>query len=339
MKTGSFLDADMATIGRWLGQGLTWWQAELAGLVPVRWSSGGRRGRPAIAFDGLDFVAADGAVGMPPELARKGVKRLEVRLVPSLCLSRTIALPAMSDGDMRRMLALDGDRLMPLPGGAMLVAGAIRDRAAAGTMAVAIAGLPRVRAEALASAMAEAGVVPQAVTIVGNDGATIDFLPTLREAGVLRSGGRSASSWWAVVAFLFLLNIGLLVVRDITRTDELANLVEAQRPAVGAARRIMARTARDDRIVRRTANRRERRDALAMLGAVSAAMPDGAWAQTYAWDGATLRIAGYSRGGGDVIAALRAVPGLSDVRSATSEGMAEIPAGKPFDVSARIGGR
>lgn len=327
MKADAILNADMATLGRWLRSGLMWWIDELASLVPDRWrAASGDRGSTAWF---------DGAVLTPGS----GPRRVTVLLPSDLCLIRTLQRPNVGDRDLRRMLALDSDRIMPVRGNAMLIAGrAIARQSNAKAMTVEVAGLPYDRAIALTTAISAAGITPTRIALRRPDGSSaFNFLPTMREAGLIANDRSAAAPWWALVGLFFILNVGLLAWRDSASVERLEELVEAQRPAVSATQRIAHRIQRYDMLARASVVRRERRNAVGVLGTVSAVLPDGAWIQRLTWDGSVLRLAGYKSRDVNVLTALRRAPMLSDVRNTTSDAVAEIPAGQPFDVTARTG--
>ncbi|KPF78734.1 hypothetical protein IP88_03130, partial [alpha proteobacterium AAP81b] len=51
MNASDLLNADMATLARWGRQGLAWWTAELAALVPARWRAPAARARAVLHLD------------------------------------------------------------------------------------------------------------------------------------------------------------------------------------------------------------------------------------------------------------------------------------------------
>lgn len=339
MTAGRLLDADMTTIGRMIAQGFRWWIDELAALVPPRWrGDGGDRG-PQAWYDGTLHAARDGRPIGPLAAAARGPAT--ILIAPDLCLTRTLDRPAVSPRDLARMLALDGDRIMPMPAGSMLVAGRVASAAADGVhVVVEAAGLPIGVARDLLAAAAAADIVPVRVALdpPTDPAARIDFLPAMRDAGLIVGDRSVAATWWAVVAFLFALNLGLLIWRDHASVARLRQIVDAQRPAVSVARAIGARVAGADRIARASADARARHDALGMLAGVTRALPDGAWVQRLSWDGASVRLAGYRARDANVVTALRAAPGFAGVRNTSSDAVAEVPAGQPFDVTARLTG-
>lgn len=325
MSGRGILDADMTTVGGWIRDGFRWWIDELAGMVPPAWRRLGSSGRLA-RFDGTRL--SGGAPGV----------QVAISLAPELCLVRTIDRASMSDRDLAAMLAIDADRIMPMPAETIVVAGRVAARGAT-SMTARVAALPREKAIALASAIAAAGAIPTRVFLEdGKHSETIEFLPALRAAGLLARRRGMARIWWAAVAFLFVFNVALLVWRDSARVQRLKDVVEAQRPAVSASRMIAARVASGQRVARASLAQRRAHDPLWVLGQVSSALPPGAWVQRFGWDGETLKLAGYRPRNANVLTALRAAPGFSEVRNSSSDTVAEIPAGQPFDVTARISG-
>ena len=330
MSGRGILDADMATVGGWLRDGWRWWIDELAALVPDRWRRGATG--PRLGFDGARLD--------PAGLAALGRARAAaIVLDRDICLVREIERPAMSARDAARMVALEADRLMPLGAGAMVVAGRIVSREGA-AIRIAVAGLPRAKADRLALALAEAGVAPTAVLLPApqpSSGGTIDFLPALREIGLFARQDGARRFWWAAVAFLFAINLALLVWRDVQRTDALQALVDGQRPAVAASRAIAGRLAGAERIAAAVRQRRATRDPLVLLDRIAAALPPGAWVQRLAWDGSALRLAGYRPRDANIVAVLRGQPGFRRVRSAAGDVTASLPSGQPFEIAAETG--
>jgi hypothetical protein len=323
MSGRGILDADMATVGGWLRDGWRWWIDELAAMVPPGWrSAAGPRAAPA-RFDGARLAG-----GLPGQA-------VAITLDPELALVRAIERPAMGERDLDRLLAFDAERIMPMPAEAMVVASHV-DRREGAHMAVAVAALPIARAQALADAVAAANLRPARVLLERAEGA-IDFLPALRRAGFFHRDTSAARGWWMAVAFLFLLNGALIVWRDAARTDRLEEMVAQQRPAVGISRAMAGRIRGGQRVARVSMARRAAFDPLGVLARVSNALPPGAWVQRYNWYGDTLKIAGYRPRNANVIAALRAAPGFVEVRNTSADTVAEIPAGQPFDVTARLG--
>jgi len=328
------LNSDLSTIARAARRGFDWWIGELRALLPDRvrqWQSGTT---PVVAFDAERGLATtDAAPSARPVVVVSG----------SSVLTREIATPPMSQDDLSRMLSLNIERYLPLPADAVLLATAPRrDRRDDGMMLTDIAALPVARAAALAADIRSAALNPRAVRI-GDQTSTpdprFDFLPAMRAAGLVARAPSTVQNWWAVVAALAVLNLATIIWRDAAAVDRLQALTDAQRPAVAIAQRMTARMRQADAIVQRAAARRRDGNALGVLAATTLAVPDGAWVQRYSWDGPTLRLTGYRSRDADVAAALRKAPPFASVKSAQTDSVAEIAAGQPFDLVARLRSR
>jgi hypothetical protein len=339
MKTGTLLDADMTTLVRMTKDGARWWVDELNAMLPA-WAQRERR-----AISGL--VAHYGADGnlriegdsMPLDGADQGkAPRPATILIPeTLCLIRQVALPAMRRSDMRKLVMLDLDRLMPFA-----IDSAYADVAptaavsADGKADVAIAALPKTQIKAVYAAAIEAGLAPRAIGIASAGDARLrfDFLPGLAEDGLAAQPGSGAHFWWWLLAALFALNVGALIFRDMQSVSQLATLVESQQPSANAARRLAQRIAGEEGLRSELRARREKDNALVALAFVTRVVPSGVWIQRYSWNGETLRLSGYKQGNVDVVAALRKSGGFASVRASTSDVAAESATGQPFDVTA-----
>lgn len=324
------LNADMATIGRWLRAGFGWWLAELQAMVPARLRQPSASRRPQLRLDGAARL-----LGTPPPPGG----RPAVLLPAAAALTRRVMLPDMPDDALWRTLAAETGRLLPLAPDAVLVARRIvaRDRAT-GLVEVEVAALPVPLGSAVAAEIGRLGLVPARVGLAGNDGNEVpgfDFLPALRSRGLLPPGSRQPLLFWAITAFLFLLNIAVLVWRDEARVEAMQALVDEQRPAVALTQRLQRRITRFDALAAAASARRSR-EPLALLGRVATALPEGAFLLRFDLEGDALRLSGYKPPGANIVAALRADPGLAEVRALRSDGQAERPGAQPFDVSARV---
>ena len=115
MKTGTLLDADMTTLAQALKDGARWWVDELNAMLPG-WA---QRERKAISglvahygADGTLRVEGD-SVPLGPVNEGQAPRPATILIPEKLCLIRQVALPTMRRGDMRKLVMLDLDRLMP----------------------------------------------------------------------------------------------------------------------------------------------------------------------------------------------------------------------------------
>ena len=243
MNLSELLNSDMTTLARLARSGFDWWVRELEGLLPA----GIVRGRSLTAWHRYEHGAVTAA-------SRAGVEAL---VVPGeLCLVRTLTLPRLSQTDLAALIALDADRIMPVPAESVVIG--IRtmgpaDEAGSGAdmLRVQVGALPIVRAREIAEAAEAAGVTPAQVGPLDASGERLDFdlAPAMRKAGLLPPRPAVARFWWSVVAVLLLVNIGTAVLRDQQQVERLQGLVDAQTPALTAVRRIEDRVMGNARVV------------------------------------------------------------------------------------------
>ena len=324
MSSGGILDADMATLGRWLREGLAWWADELRGMCPPGLLRHLRRHWPVVIWDGSAPVAEGG-----DELPR----RAEVHLPAEMGLVRWSAMPAMARRDLEAAVTFEADRLMPLPAAEMVLALGAANEASG---QVAVAGIERTRLAAVLAALAKAGVAPEALVMVA-EGRQFDFLSPARAAGLVTKALSPATPWWALAGLLVLANGATLIWRDMDSVARLQAQLDARQPIAEAAQRAARRLQAGLVVARDQAARRRQHDPLRALAQVTAALPEQAWVQRWSWDGRMLRISGYVRGPLDVVKALRDSRRLGDVRNVSSEVQGEIPMGRPFDVKITLG--
>ena len=107
-------------------QGVAWWLAELAGMMPKRWTARGATG-PVLLFSRKGatllrnkaeplVLAEDGTAWDRARTAlRKSRGNVTVRLDSSLLLETSTVLPIAAEGALRSILQNQIDRLLPLP--------------------------------------------------------------------------------------------------------------------------------------------------------------------------------------------------------------------------------
>ncbi len=329
MKAKSILDADMATLLEWARGGLNWWLGELAEMVPGWVRRNLVRRQPQLLWDGGEALRI-AETGMAPQ---DNFGRAEIHLPARLCLLRELSLPPMARSDLDAMIALEAERLMPLPAARMLIAAAPARRGSAEPV-VTVAGISRDSIAGLFAQLRAGSVVPVALR-VDTPSVTLDFLPATRKAGLISTEPATRMVWWGVAGLLLALNLVTLVWRDVDHVERLQTIVDDRRPLALGARRAAQRLDGRTLLVRQAIERRRESDPLIPLAMVSKVLPADAWIQRFAWDGRTLRISGYKRGSGDLVKVFRDSGLFEDVRNTSSEVQAEIPVGQPFDITAR----
>lgn len=327
MTLAELLNSDMTTIARAARGGFDWWVRELQELLPPRLI----RIRNLAAWHRFE----NGAI-IPA--SHSGTDTL---VIPrGLCLTRTLTLPRMSDADLRALITLDADRIMPVPADSIVLGVRTLGRngggtgAAPDTLAVLVGALPLAAALTIAATLAEAGLSPAHVGPLDETGERLDFdlAPALRAAGLLPPRPAVARFWWAAVAVLVLATLGTAILRDQQQVDRLQALVDAQAPSLGVVRRIEDRLLGNARQVNLLSQRREAQQPLRLLAKVGGALPPQAWVQRFEWDGRQLRLSGYGAPGVNVVSTLKASGLFSGVRASRTETVAETETGRPFDL-------
>lgn len=324
MTGRGILDADMATLGRIFTAGWHWWCDEMAALVPARWRARLMARTVPVEWDGTADCPA-----LPP--------RATLILPADAALTRRIETPLMTRHELDGMIALEARRLMPLAGdGAVLAARIVAPHPETGRMTVDLASLAPAMTARLAEALNQAPGRPAAVLVPAGDGA-IDILPALVRAGAMPPGGHATRIAWIAVAFLFALNLGVLVWRDSASVDALQALVDEQRGATRIAGQVIERMRVQDRLVADLATARRTREPLLLMGRLAGSLPRGTWLRRFSLTGDTLRLTGMHPHGADIAGALRHA-GFAVVRYGDS-GEAATPLGEPFEATIALAGK
>lgn len=340
MSGRGLLDADMATLGRMAGTGLQWWMDELRAMLPAGMRGlGAGGGGPVALFRPQRPIVIQHGRNAEEALPGGRARTLDLALPASLSLRRTLDLPAMRPEDLRAYVQAEAERLFPLGADTLLVDAIAGPRTGDGRMTAEVAAIDRALAMQAIDAASAVGIAPARLALSEDDAPDrrrFDFAPTLRSEGLLPPRSQQKAFWWGLVAFAFLINVGLLIWRDQQQTEALRALVAEQQPAVSVYRVIAGRGRLAATVARTSLARRAAHPALADLAATTAALPGEAWVQRYAWDGRSLRLNGLMRPPIDVVAALRREPRFVNVRTSTGDVQADILVGRPFDVTADI---
>ena len=335
MSLADALNTDVNVLGVRLSEGVRWWWGELRAMAAPLLTPAARVGSGVTAerqADGAFLIRRQGGADVlhrssdPPVAAALTLPREAVlfRWAP--------APPSLGDGDLRRMVALDLDRLTPFQADDVYYEVA-RPRAAQGGAGRArIAVILRDAADRTLADAQGAGVTATALLAADREGAVLDLLPAMRRAGAIRPD-RRAAYLWTLVGVLLALNVAAAVWRDVRETARLQAAVAAERP-VAARIRGLRREAQDLALdLQAQAAARRDGEPLRVLDALTRAIPDGAWVQRLSLDGASVRVAGLRREGLDVAEALRRASPLVDVRNADP---AATPAADAFDLVATL---
>ncbi len=336
MKTGTFLDLDMTSLGQTLGDFWRWWVSEISAMMPaflqtraqkisghiVHWQSDG-----ALWFEGEAFEVN---LSTP-------VRAATIVIPQSNVLIRSVEMPALSMVDLRKIVMLDLDRLMPFPPGSAYADVQFSDnQPVAGKRLVHIAAIPKDLARSIEFTARSNGLLPKALGVVEDGTMKFDFLFALQSDGSVPPRGTGVAVWWAAVALLFALNLGLFIYLDQQRVDRMTALVDSQSLSAVGARKVANRIAKEDQLRADILAKRSKSDPLAELALTTKQMPQGVWVQRYSASADVLRLAGYKQSGTDLLGTLRKSGRFSTIRATTAEGAAESGTGQPFDVTAEI---
>lgn len=316
---------------------LTWWLQRMWELCP-RWL------RPATADGNAVVVAPEPGAGATPvgaavHLRRNGreqslgrfalgpsgigplrqaiggaARRTPVllRLPAGMLLERSVTLPIAAERDPRGVLTYEMDRLTPFRAEEVFWTWSItqRDRAH-GRLILQLSLVPRAAVRALAGALAAAGLHATALEIPRPAGAPcrIGLDPTPTRGAALRRGALAGAALGC--AILALAALATPFVRQAAARAEMERQIAALRPAVAEAealrRRIDGAAAGSDVIA---AEQARVGDALGVVAAVTAALPDDTYLLDFSLRGGRLELAGRSAAAARLIGVLSADPAL-----------------------------
>ncbi|MGI8841975.1 MAG: PilN domain-containing protein [Caulobacteraceae bacterium] len=350
MTLQELLNADMHSIGGFIRQGFAWWLDELAAMAPASWR-GRLSARPKLVAEPVAGGAwrcwRDGRP-VPVDAARRAAG-VGLVLPPGMALTREVQFPRLPLADVRRMVAMDLDRLSPLRPDLVFFDVEVIDRDAAGGRQTVLVGvLPREAAARQLAAARDDGLSPKALGVAIAEGAPeaapvsrFDFMPAVRRAAGETPGGGPTRYWWDTTADLLVIKPGVLVGRDMLSVAKLREAVAAQRDAVDAVNAVRRRVDGENNERRDLVARGARNEPLRMLAALTTAVPAGAWVQRLEWNGQTLRVIGAKSPEVDMFAALRGSPAFTNPRAAAAEAPARPGPGQgqPFDITADAGKR
>jgi len=331
LNLSELLNADMSTVTQVARQGFDWWLRELRTLVPTGLGGGQR---PLAAFHRLG--PADEVIA-----ATSTRQTVDTLVIPEdICLLRHLALPAMRDADLRALVELDAERILPVAASALIIGVSAGGHSALqpGMIDVIVGALPLARAKRIAEKVSESKIAPRRIGPLDQGGELLafDLAPGMRAAGLLPQRPPVARFWWIVVAVLVACNLIVAVVCDKQQVDQAQAAVDAQAPALNAVRQIEGRLKRNSALIETLRSRRELQQPLRTLARLGAALPAKSWVQRMEWDGTTIRVSGYAMGDVNPIKAVKASGAFYAVRTGRGEAASEAAGGKPFDLSASL---
>jgi general secretion pathway protein L len=329
------LNTDHEAIIQWLLHAFRWWTDELLGMIPTEWRDRFLKRSSAVAeFAGTGVVYRDEQSGQVlPEKPRRSVK---IIVPENQVLLRQIDLPILPASDLKRMVALDLDRLTPFRADQALFDTEIVSRDdERGRQQVMIGVVPRQSALRVLE-LSRANHIEAAAIGVAIPGArsTLDFLPALQDAEGGSAARRRATYFWIAAGVLLAFNLFMLSYRDASATNQLREAVESQQSPVTVAMRLR------DQVQKEAARRsdllrlQKQNAPLPVLNAVSQVLPDGSWVEHYEWNGRTVQIRGFRKDIPDLLAKVEASPLLRNARALSSDPHAALTATGAFELAA-----
>jgi len=344
MNFKDILNADLHTVGQWVRRGVDWWIDELGQAMPAAWRQRFSARRDVIAeLDGgrVVFRGKAGATIESDALSRRERDRVQLAVPMTQVLTRVLEFPLLPMTDIRRMVALDIDRLTPFHADAVVFdTELLRRDAERGRQQILLGVMPKAAAGDALDRAQTLDLMPVSLGAFAGVGANthFDFLPALAGGGGRLSARARLPYWWAVVVALLILNFWLIGYRDSVEVDSLKQIVDSQAEPVQVALRLRDKV--DAEAGRRAAliERRNASSAMRVLDAVTKALPANAWTQTFEWNGQTVHLAGYSNGPADMLKALESSPYLHNAHTMSQSALPAKASGmQSFDVSADTG--
>lgn len=314
---------------------MTWWAAQLLDLVPVRFREGGSASadtlvaellpdpsKPAVRFwsrrhrqqAGLGtFNLDDRESAALRALPRQRLPRRIVLLAPAaMLLERDVVLPAAAEPDWRNVVRYEMQRLTPFAADAVFWTGMVRQRDPRhGRITLRLSIVPRAALSPAIGALREAGLAPAAIEIAGPDGMRTIDLGTAAGATWHANGLRVLAG---ACAGLALLAIVLPFIVQSRQQMEVNKKIATLRPVVLRAEALRRRILTGSSSINVVARERARvGDPLAVLAALTAALPENTYLTELSLRHLKLDIAGQSTAAAPLLSALSANPALRDV--------------------------
>jgi general secretion pathway protein L len=310
---------------------LTWWVGQLKGLIPADLAAGSR-GDACIAelsdrSDSLEIVlwwraqgketrigvfslAADGIAGLLSALPVKRPRML-LRVSADLLLERQVVLPAATERDWPNVLRYEMDRLTPFSADQLFWKGRIERRdSQRGTLTLWLSVIRKAALLPYITALAAIGLAPAAIETIGAGKPVID-LQSDRPVAWRRDPVRWLLCGCAALAVIAII---LPFIGQSYRQAQVAQDIRALQPDVTQAEALLRHRSADAA----TANvfsmaRQQVGDPLAVLAAVTNALPDDSFLTQLTLNHLQLNIAGQSTAAAPLLAALSAYPTITDV--------------------------
>ena len=336
MNFKDLLNTDHEAIFQWLLHAFRWWVDELMGMVPPQWRDRLMRRTFAVAQltdNGIIYTKADSG----ERLTERPRGRVKLALPADQVLIRHVDLPILPTSDLKRMIALDIDRLTPFRSEQVLFDTEVAARDDAnGRQKLLLGVVPRSAAARQMERARAYALEPVAVGVTGGpgEGGGLDFLPSLRSVEGGAGARRRALYAWIAVGVLAAFNLFMLNYRDASATAQLRDAVDSQQGPVTVAMRLRDKVQKEAARRANLLKQMKQNAPLPVLEAVTQALPDGSWVERFEWDGKSVHIRGVRKDAPNLLASLEASPLLRNARSLTSDPRAAMAATGNFELVA-----
>jgi len=321
MNAKELLNMDMEQAVQLLLRAWRWWIDELMAMLPPEWRERvTRRSQNIAELRGNALVYRDEQNGQVLQARPRGA--IKALMPADQVLIREMELPLLPMSDVKRMLALDIDRLTPFqPEQVFFDAAVVARDQEAGRQRITLGVALRASVESFLENLRAHSLEPAAIGVAsrrGFSGQDFDFLAAMHEANGGDAAQRRSLYWWIGAAALLVVNLALLTYRDSNSLDQLRQTVETQQGPVGVALRTRERVDRE--AARRAALLQSKSQSapLPVLDAVTQAMPQDAWVRRFEWNGRSVHVTGSRKTSTDIIARLEASPVLRNAHSLTT---------------------
>lgn len=308
-----------------LGDFLTWWSAQLAGLIPAGLANPDAADADAViiamtsattaqlwhrrSHRRTSLGTADLGAAMVPDLIPPRTSRIILQIPPAGLLEREVNLPLAVERDWRNVLRYELGRLTPFAASDVFWTGAvIRRDVARSKVFLRLSLIPRTAIAASLAALRQAGIEPTAIEVAA-PGGSVRSIP-IGEAAPNRARQVNALRGLAgICAGLALVAIVLPFVIQSRRIGYVDKRIATLRPIVSHVealrRRVLSGSSSIDVVAR---ERAKVGDPLAVLAAVTRALPDDTYLTELTLRHLKLDLAGQSAAAAPLLAALSANP-------------------------------
>ncbi|HWA88827.1 MAG TPA: hypothetical protein VG889_02250 [Rhizomicrobium sp.] len=332
MNAKDLLNMDMETAVQWLLHFWRWWTTELLGLLPHEWQERlSKRSRVVAELRGGQLVYRNAENGQPYAVKPRGA--ITFLMPAGSVLVREVELPLLPMSDVKRMLALDIDRLTPFQTEQVYFDADVLERDQEnGRQKVAVGVLPREQAEKVLADVQARDLTPAVLGVRGD--AAFDFLAAMRDAQGGDAAQKRAAYLWIGAAAMLAFNLIILTWHDSSSLDELRQAVDSQQASVSVALRTRERVDHEAAQRAQLMDTKMKSAPLPVLDAVTAAMPLDAWVRRFEWNGRSVHITGARKTSQDILARLEASPVLRNARSQNNDNHADTAGNIAFEFTA-----